>query len=290
MKNYLGVVLFSVAFLICTALSSKVGAQESATTLDIIGIRLGMSPEEVKKVISAHRPMINGKATQFDVDFEFKHTLVRGAQKRLFQWRFNNFKSALAAHQLSPEEDAQITPIQRERILGIVENRRKQSWENRGERENISLEFADHPNPHGLTKILREQRVKEVHRDTVMQALVKKYGQPTLVNYQGHIFYWVADDKGMLIPNVPFPNPGVNPPCVQEALFRTGTETPGAMCGEILRVNLSVSGSELVVTSINSTLTNPTQEYQFRRATMEEQASVQNNQTEKTRSAPAPAF
>ena len=63
MKSYLGVVLFLTTFLICTALSSKVVAQESATTLDIIGIRLGMSPDEVKKVILAHQSMINGKAT-----------------------------------------------------------------------------------------------------------------------------------------------------------------------------------------------------------------------------------
>jgi hypothetical protein len=82
----------------------------------------------------------------------------------------------------------------------------------------------------------------------------------------------------------------VNPPCVQEALYRTGTETPGAVCGEILRVNLSTSGGDLVVTGIQSTLENPTRVHQFRRANMEEQVRVQNNQTDKTRSAPAPAF
>lgn len=254
-------------------------------SLDVVGLKLGMTQEEAVRVLEGRRLELNGKPLSFEVVKERKYeTTVQGEEPRTFSLTLSNAKNAAAAFELSEEVVKAPKAMQDQKIQRFIAN---------GQYETFVLQFPNVPNvPNGarVSAITRSQRLAPpVHRDTIRTALTQKYGPPTIDDMMGLV--WLTDEVGVPLPSSSQSRSSCRglalPACAQVAEYDYSLLAIKG-CGDQLTVQLQGILDSIML--VQTTLIHHQQLVEQREATAKAALSRFGLTPEQTKQALAPQF
>jgi hypothetical protein len=131
--------------------------------------------------------IVNGKPITFEIVKEGKHqVVVKGDDPRTKFVALSDAKSVLAAFELSEQESKSRSAAQDPKVQRFMAN---------GQIEVFEFQFPNVPNHAQVSVITRLQRLAPaVSRDTIREALIRKYGPSTIDDSFSMV--WLLDAAG----------------------------------------------------------------------------------------------
>ncbi len=156
-------------------------------SFDVVGLKLGMSEDDAVKAVQSHQREQNGKPITFEIVKEGKHqVVVKGDDPRTKFVALSDAKSVLAAFELSEQESKSRSAAQDPKVQRFMAN---------GQIEVFEFQFPNVPNHAQVSVITRLQRLAPaVSRDTIREALIRKYGPSTIDDSFSMV--WLLDAAG----------------------------------------------------------------------------------------------
>jgi len=261
---------------------TRVPGGRAVGPFDIVGLRLGMTQDEAVNLVLSRRRELNGKPIVFEVLKEGKHeTLVHGEVPRTRFVALSDVESVLRAFDLSEEPG---------KTTALAQDPKVQRFVAGGQIEAFAFQFPNVPNVPGVSSIVRMQRLAPpVLRETVRDALIQKYGAPTID--ERFELIWLTDKAGTMLP-LSSPDVarcrGFIPPPVAQAEPVDYSIFAVTECGD--RLSVQFQGNQNVTMLILTTLIHHQRLVDQREATKNAALTRFGLAPEQTKSAPAPQF